>query len=154
MEVEKEFSRPDKGDHAATIRYEIEMLRWAAEQDFGSHPQGSAFLECFLLHYRNLIEFLGNEPKKRYNTDLLVSSIWQELKIPEPRQLAKIQGEGKKLFDRYEPSAGVKISQYLHHCTTHRVNKKGWNTSRMMRELDPLLIEVEEALGRNPQADG
>jgi hypothetical protein len=155
MEKEEEVSRPDKGNHAATILYEIEMVRFAAEQQFESNFSGYAFLECFLLHYRNLIEFLGNEPKKRHiSTDLCVSNIWLELKIPEPRQLTKIQEEGKKLYERYEPSTGVKISQYLHHCTTHRMNKKKWNVSRMMRELNPLLIEVEEALGQNPQAVG
>jgi hypothetical protein len=59
-------SRPDKLEHPDTVLYEIYMLRFAAEQLDGGRIGKDAwvYLETFLLHFRNLIEFIGN-PKRR-----------------------------------------------------------------------------------------
>ena len=61
------YSRPDKLDHAQTVQYEIDLLRFA--KDRLSSPQSSRseadewmYLEAFLLHYRNLIEFSRGKP--------------------------------------------------------------------------------------------
>jgi hypothetical protein len=57
-------SRPDKPSHGQTILFEIDMLRFAAGKllkvgDVPEHEQW-VWLEDFLLHYRDLIEFLGH----------------------------------------------------------------------------------------------
>ena len=56
-------SRPAKLNHADTILYEIYMLRFSAGRLIREHWEESqdawVYLETFLLHYRNLIEFLG-----------------------------------------------------------------------------------------------
>jgi len=51
------YSRPNKLDHADTIRYEIQMLRFSyqrlAEQRL-TERDAWVYLESFLLHYRTL----------------------------------------------------------------------------------------------------
>jgi hypothetical protein len=150
----KEFSRPEKLNDAETIVYEIQMVRFAASRvrqrpDF--NPDGYAFLECFLLHYRNLIEFFGNEEKHIRNTDLHVSNIWEKSGLPEPSRLFDIRERGNELWKAYE-RVEDSISRYLHHCTTYRTGSKSWEVGKMMRELEPLLAEVEKALGRHLQS--
>jgi hypothetical protein len=60
MNIPIENSRPAKLTHTQTILYEIDMLKFAA-RNFGQTDGWSSWsnLECFLLHFRNLIEFFG-----------------------------------------------------------------------------------------------
>jgi hypothetical protein len=133
------FSRPDKLTDGQTILYEIDMLRFAASRLL------RACLECFLVHYRNLIEFLGREQPRFPDTDLHVSNIWQRLGVAEPAQLSKIREQGGKLWHKYE---GVKdkISVYLQHCTTLRTESKSWEVGVMIREIERVLSDVEKAI--------
>src|SRR5215469_987471 len=61
------YSRPEKGSHLSTIQYEIEMLEFCYNAlisnvgKWGDIRMAWACLEAFLLHYRNLVEFFGNE---------------------------------------------------------------------------------------------
>src|ERR1700691_322997 len=59
------YSRPPKLNDADTVLYEIYMLRFAAKRlvrERGEEPQDAwVYLEAFLVHYRNLIEFLGKQ---------------------------------------------------------------------------------------------
>ena len=60
-----EYGRPDKLSHAQTILYEIDMLKFAAGNLEGPTPHARwRNLECFLLHFRNLIEFFGKDSRK------------------------------------------------------------------------------------------
>ena len=143
------FSRPEKLSHADTLRYEINMLRFAAgrlaEQRL-EERDAWIYLEAFLLHYRNLIEFLGND--KPRDTDLHVLTFWELTGLAAPEDLDRIHAEGKALWARYEPrddQGGGRISQYLQHCTTRRVEAKEWPVSRMISEIEPLL----QATARN-----
>jgi hypothetical protein len=115
--------------------------------DRESTKEQCAFLECFLLHFRNLIEFLGVEEDRVQSTDLHVSNIWRHAGLPEPAQLPQIRENGDKLWATYERGGG-RISRYLHHGTTHRRISKSWEVGAMIRALDPLLEELEKALGR------
>src|ERR1700730_14544858 len=127
MEV---FSRPDKLSDAETILYEIFMVRFAAKRlrdGVEFKPDECVFLECFLLHYRNLIEFLGKEDRQK--TDLRLSNIWERIGRPEPAQLAIIREQGIKLWNDYECNEN-KISRYLHHCTMYRTQSKSWEVSK------------------------
>ncbi len=115
------FSRPAKLDHLDTVRYEIHMLRHSySELDKRKLTEESAwiYLESFLLHYRNLIEFLGK--KTPGGTDVHITNLWGLVSLPEPAGVAKLHTVGVGLYDRYEPSdkmGGGRISQYLSHCT-------------------------------------
>jgi hypothetical protein len=149
------ISRPDKLTDAQTILYEIDMLRFAASRllrgTWESQKDQWAYLECFLVHYRNLVEFLGKEqhPGKKQrpgqDTDLYVSNIWQRLGLPKPAQLQIIREQGGKLWIKYE-RAKDRISRYLHHCTTLRTESKSWDVAVMNGEIEPILAEVEKAL--------
>jgi hypothetical protein len=144
-------SRPKKLNHADTILYEIYMLRFAADrlkrEQWDDQKDAWAYLEAFLLHYRNLIEFLGKTRNIR-RTDLHVTTIWKLLKATPPDDASGIHREGKKLWAKYE---GVKdrISRYLQHCTTRRTDAKNWRVDEMSDEIEPLLTPVEAALRRH-----
>jgi hypothetical protein len=145
------LSRPKKLDHVATVRYEIDMLRYAFKRlDERKLVERDAwvYLEAFLLHFRNLIEFLGKENPS--TTDLHVTTIWQSANLPVPTTLPEMCKAGKVLLARYEPrddQGGGRISQYLQHCTTKRIDAKDWKATRMIEEIEPLLCEVEKNLG-------
>jgi hypothetical protein len=143
------FSRPDKLTDAQTILYEIDMLRFAASRllrgTWESDKDQWAYLECFLLHYRNLVEFLGKEQRLVQDTDLHVSNIWRRLSVPEPPQLSKIREQGDKLWAKYE-RVRDRISRYLQHCTTLRTAWKHWEVGAMNGEIEPILADVEKAL--------
>lgn len=148
------LSRPKKLDHIDTVRYEIDMLRYAAnrlaEQKL-TERDAWIYLEAFLLHYRNLIEFLGKENPGQ--TDLHVTTIWQLANLAAPTKLNEINTNGKVLWARYEPKdnqGGGRISQYLQHCTTKRVDAKDWEVSTMMNEIEPSLCELEKSLAATP----
>ncbi len=145
------FSRPNKLDHADTIRYEMYMLRFSIKRlAEGTLTERDAwvYLESFLIHYRSLLDFLGSE--KPSKTDLHITNIWKLVRLAEPTKLKKIYASGKKLRARYEPSdklGGGRISQYLQHCTMKRIDFKDWEVSTMYSEIEPLLSEVERHLG-------
>jgi|SRR5690348_6016431 len=72
----REFFRPEKLSHAQTVLYEIDMLRFARERLLrcaGRSGDEWVFLEDFLLHFRNLIEFFGKPPSR--NSDLSILKV-------------------------------------------------------------------------------
>jgi hypothetical protein len=145
------FSRPKKLGHADTIRYEIDMLRFAAQRLAEmklTERDAWVYLEAFLLHYRNLIDFLGSENPR--STDLHVTSIWHLTNSTPPATLDELYAKGQALRARYEPTdaqGGGRISQYLQHCTMKRIDAKDWEVTAMLGDIEPLLSEVEKHLG-------
>jgi len=147
------LSRPKKLDHVHTIRYEIDMLRFAAHrlaEKTLTERNAWVYLEAFLLHYRNLIDFLGSENPR--STDLHVTNIWPlaNLTPPATATLNELYAKGRALRARYEPTdaqGGGRISQYLQHCTTKRTDAKDWAVTAMVDDIEPLLSEVEKYLG-------
>jgi hypothetical protein len=147
------LSRPPKLDHLDTVRYEIDMLRFAAyrlaEQRL-TERDAWVYLEDFLLHYRNLIDFLGSPKPGPNSTDLHITNIWQLGNLVPPMELDEIYARGRALRAKYEPSkdqGGVRISQYLQHCTTKRIEAKDWKVSTMVGDIEPLLSQIEKHLG-------
>lgn len=81
---------PARLNHADKILYEIYMLRFTAQRLLEHHQQANwrdrkdawVYLEAFLLHYRNLIEFLGKpsektKTRKTRSDTLNVKTIWK-----------------------------------------------------------------------------
>jgi hypothetical protein len=145
----KTFSRLEKATDVDTILYEIDMLRFAASELVGGKLEHGnrewVYLECFLLHYRNLIEFVGKEQHLVQKTDLHVSNIWKKIRTSPPKELAKLSAEGRKLWEKYERTDD-RISRFLQHCTTLRTQFKEWEVGTMYNELDPLLQAIEIAI--------
>jgi hypothetical protein len=145
------LSRPKKLDHIDTVQYEIDMLRFAARRLAGktlTERDAWVYLETFLLHYRNLIDFLGSESPR--STDLHVTNIWQLTSLTPPATLNEIYAKSRTLRARYEPTdaqGGGRISQYLQHCTTKRIHAKDWEVGTMINDIEPLLSEVEKHFG-------
>jgi hypothetical protein len=142
------YSRPDKLNDSYTVAYEIDMLRFAAEKllesDWKCERDAWVYLEAFLLHFRNLLEFFGKE--KPSETDLHVTTIWKAGCGPAGDRLAEIHEKGKQLWAQYEPKdvdGGGRISQYLHHCTTKRTDSKEWRIDEMNKQIEPLLKAVD-----------
>jgi hypothetical protein len=142
-------SRPDKGDHAETVLYEIDMLRFALNRltsPLRSSTERDAwvYLEAFLLHYRNLIEFFGNpHPRKTDLTILRTESFWNVR--PKETDIAKMIRPD--LWEKYDTNDNLEaVSKYLHHCTQQRVIKKKWRIAEMYEELRPTIEKFESLL--------
>lgn len=152
----KTFSRLEKATDAETILYEIHMLRFAASKLVSGkldREQEWVYLESFLLHYRNLIEFVGKEQQHIHKTDLHVTKSWRRMGMFAPiRDVDKIHAAGRKLWEKYE-RVDDRISRFLQHCTTLRTAFKEWEVGTMYNELDPLLQEIEVAI-RPARAQG
>jgi hypothetical protein len=146
-----ESSRPSKFTNAETILYEIDMLRFAAHS-FGEPDGWSSWrnLECFLIHFRNLIEFFGKpEPRQDDLSIQRPDTIWPDTATrPSAGTLKPLHRED--LWDKYEVRSATqvndKISRYLQHRTGQRVEGKSWRVREMFEELDPLMSEFEKLL--------
>jgi hypothetical protein len=148
------LSRPKKIHHPDTVLYEIYMLRFTAARLLEGQTKGYwrdekdawVYLEAFLVHFRNLIEFLGKEEPGK--TDVSVKTIWESMNLVPPDNLDKIHAKGIELLKRYEPKGDnvSRISQYLAHCTTKRIEPIDWYIDTMTEEIEPLLTEIEKCL--------
>jgi hypothetical protein len=104
MQLPNQISRPSKYTNAETVLYEIDMLRFTAEQFGKSENQWCEWcnLECFLLHFRNLIEFFGNLHPRGDDLNIQTpEKIWPNpATMPTPAQLAPLHRED--LWTKYE----------------------------------------------------
>jgi hypothetical protein len=149
------YSRTEKESHLDTIHYELSMLNFCGAQldklsSAGDRASFNVFLECFLLHYRNVMEFLsGNHHRKGKrpgeSSDLSTADPrpWAGREL-SPEEVAKIQSPAKTIDDKYFQD----ISQYLQHCTERRFAEgKFWKYGEMFAELRPA---IEAFLQRFP----
>lgn len=146
------YSRGDKESHLETIRYEIDMLdycfqRFRKTRDRGDRGENNAFLEGFLLHYRNLIEFLGGRPKRKTDLRLSRPKVWLH-----PRRRVDVSKLARPdLVRKYHRP----ISRYLQHCTEDRANvPREWNVEDMYDELNKLLSDFEQKVSLSRQVPG
>jgi len=146
------FSRPETLDHADTILYEIEMLRFTRDCLLSPPATSSqdkkdkyVYLEGFLLHYRNLIEFFGKQ--KPGEGDLSIhhpEAVWP-IRRPGGPDLEFMRVPD--LWEKYDTYDNVgSISKYLHHCTEQRTEAKSWNVQEMFEELRPAIERFESLL--------
>src|ERR1019366_3919100 len=152
-------SRIKKDNNFLTVLYEIDMLRFAYGQvvcprEAAREADVWVFLEVFLLHYRNLLDFFGKEP--RFATDLSIARpemIWSqedglENRMPDDAALKEMQNRGIRLWQQYDDwnQREDTISRYLQHCTTYRTGPKEWFPIAMMYEMESLLDLLERHL--------
>jgi len=146
------YSRPEKLSDRQTIIYEIDMLKYCyrklvEEKKPLRKLDGYVLLECFLLHYRNLIDFFGKEPSR---DDLSISRPvdWAEDSKIDQARISSLTA-AKKLREEYEGHGMPDtISRYLHHCTKQRTQAKAWPVQEMYSKLDPF---IEGFLGLFPK---
>ena len=144
------YGRRDQEENLDTIRYEIDMLDYCYERyvDLERKQQTSdqgdlnAYLECFLLHYRNLVEFFSTKDIRKDETNLRIylPLAWAsgKLDVEETKQLIR-----RDLFD----SVWQKISIYLAHCTTYRASTlTEWPVDEMYKELNKTLAQFEKVM--------
>jgi cytochrome P450 len=128
MNAPEENSRPAKLTHAQTVLYEIDMLKFTAG-NFGRSNEWSSWsnLECFLLHFRNLIEFFGKPADDRDTLSILKPGSFSK---DQQKQEVLKKLYRNDLWAKYEvrkaDEENDKISRYLQHCTEERVNDKSW----------------------------
>src|SRR5713226_4869981 len=153
------ISRPDKLADYQTVLYEVDMLRFAYSRvikppDEAKEGDVWSNLECFLVHYRNLLDFFGKPP--RQDSDLTISRpdvIWDASLGLNPRRpsadiLDRIQTVGRKVWEKYEngKQRNDTISRYLQHCTTFRTTFKEWFPIEMMAEIKEAIELFEQHL--------
>ena len=151
--------RTDKLDHFQTILYEIDMLRFTHTRMMPAWPGATegdvwVYLESFLVHYRNLLEFFGKNSSKK--SDLTIwrpELIWTQdsglnARRPSEGDLRAMQQVGTELWKKYEDrnNRADTISRYLQHCTTFRTAFEQWNPHEMMSELHSALELFESHL--------
>lgn len=149
MPTISEFSRPPD-DNAQTVLYEINMLRFAKSRLEAASTKGDewVYLEDFLLHYRNLIEFFGKPKPHLCKGDLSIlrpELIWPG-HVPEKTVLDSMTSPD--LWKKYDTRDNNQaISKYLHHCTEQRVEPRApWKVNVMYEELRPILETFESLL--------
>ena len=152
MNLPNQVSRPSKYTNAQTILYEIDVLRFTAGRFQKSENEWGEWsnLACFLLRFRNLIEFFGNPQPRRDDLNIQTpEKIWLDpATMPSPVQLASLHRED--LWTKYEvrdprdqTQVNDKISRYLQHCTEQRVEGKEWKVGEMFAGLEPSMSKFE-----------
>lgn len=152
------FSRPSKESHEGTIHYEAQMLRHCKDRLMTlkkSDPtvdqrEMVVYLECFLLHYRNLAQFLSGKGGSSKDLRMTNSKKWS------PRQLTREEAEqvttpAVKTYDKYCHD----ISTYLSHCTRQRYEEEmSWKPKEMWRDIEPAINAFEKLFPRNEGRPG
>jgi hypothetical protein len=134
----QKYQRSRKSSHLDTVHYEIDMLEYSFSRLSGQRelPETNMAVECFLLHYRNLIEFFSGA-KHRKGSDISVADpgVWAGRTLT-PDELNSLQTPALKLSDEY----WADLSQFLQHCTERRYKEfKEWKPKEMMDKLKPVL---------------
>jgi len=147
-------TRINKLSHSDTVLYEIHMLRFTCdrliESDWKNERDAWVYLESFLVHYRNLVEFLS-KPRSQVRQqggvqDIHITNIWGLEGQAVPSWVAEVHAKAGPLWAKYGEASVERISRFLQHCTTQRIQMKEWRIDEMVNEIEPLLAEVENAL--------
>ena len=158
MTNDAQYSRLDKLNDAETILYEIDMLRFAMKRLLSPGPGWSdgdewIYLEAFLLHYRNLVEFFSGRHKRIDDLSIAKpADIWGTQR-PERADLDLLTRPD--LYEKYDTTDNREaISKYLHHCTKQRIIKKKWAIKAMFEDLRPVIEMFESLLPAYKPATG
>jgi hypothetical protein len=151
VDMDLSVARPMKMSEQATVEYELDMLRFAWERINTATANGVTdwyaymYLECFLLHYRIVIQLLAaNKPR---SDDVSLATFFAQVKKNKRDEIERI---AKPLLRQYSDS----ISKYLAHCTTLRHTRdKAWRANEMYFELLPAIQLLREAFGLPQRSD-
>lgn len=142
--MSKMFSRPSKESHEGTIHYEVRMLRLSADW-LSKHAKSSAqeemftYLECFLLHYRNLAQFLSGKGGSRGDLRITNYKSWSNKQLTQ-EQLKEVTELAAPTYREYCHD----ISTYLSHCTRQRYEQeKRWDPQKMLSDIEPAIAAFE-----------
>ncbi len=112
-----------------TLQYEIRHLHYAFRMIFKAKDDiylKNIFIESFLIHWRNLIDFLYKSSKNK-DDDILSIDYVNDVKRWEEKR-------GKKT--RYLIEEHNDVNKYLAHITYKRIEAlKQWEFSQMLEEL-------------------
>jgi hypothetical protein len=131
------LSRPRKLSHINTVFYEIDMLEFCyrrlGQGMWTDRRDRYVFLEAFLLHYRNLVQFFANAGGLK----ACDCEVWSPKRLSEEELRSIVDKRpNKKYF-------GL-ISQYLSHCTKKRAERdRVWNVVQMYEELTGVICAFE-----------
>ena len=138
------YARPEKASHLDTIRYEIDMLHFCRDrivEKKGSWPvpgDSYVYLESFLLHYRNLVEFFAGI--SHWEGDLVITEPrlwWTKGKVDEAEIKRLTRPDLREKYHR-------EISKFLQHCTTQRAEvPQTWPIEDMYSKLNEVLSAFE-----------
>jgi hypothetical protein len=144
------YSRRTKENDAQTVLYEIDLLRFARERLLAPQPWWTEldewlYLEDFLLHYRNLIEFFGKQNPGSGDLSILYPErIWL---ANSPDKTILDSMTRPDLWEKYDTRDNDEsISKCLHHRTSQRTVAKRWDVKIMYGELQPILERFESLL--------
>jgi len=139
------YSRPQKSSHLDTIAYEIDMLRFCLgrlRQPPASWESGdrNVFIECFLLHFRNLVRFFSGEGHRNGDLSTAAPMPWAARALSND-EVAILQEPARTLDNEYFNV----VSKYLQHCTEARYSEgREWDLDGMYSKLLPLFIHFEK----------
>ena len=143
------YERKPKESHRETVSYEIDMLAFCFDKlpkDKGCERSDEyLYLEGFLLHYRNLLEFLsGAHHRNGYDISTRDPDTWANRKM-STAEIAAIVDPAKGPDAKYHQV----ISTYLQHCTLSRYQQgMVWDVIEMKSAIEPAIAEFERAFPR------
>jgi len=148
--MKDKYSRKIKENNAETLLYEVDLLRFARErllspQSWWTQLDEWLYLEDFLLHFRNLIEFFGKpKPGDGDLSILRPELVWFD-HVPDKADLDSMTR--LDLWEKYDTRDNDEaISKYLHHCTIQRTAAKDWDVKTMYEDLLPVIERFERLL--------
>src|SRR5713101_1571366 len=94
-------TRINKLSHSDTILYEIYMLRFTfgrlIRSQWENERDAWVYLESFLVHYRNWIEFLGKQQDRIRQGDIHITTLWELEGLSTPSWANQIHSKGQAL---------------------------------------------------------
>jgi len=148
------YERSEKKSHLHTVWYEIAMLRYCylelrKRKTTMMKPEYNLYVEGFLLHFRNVIEFCSGRKHRTAKggkpADISTANpeVWAGRPITH-EELALIQTPAQLLEQKYFEE----ISQFLQHCTERRfIDSKQWDLDNMFMELKPIVLAFNNSFG-------
>lgn len=111
------------------VKYEFDMLEWTyfklSNDDASSKQEKNAYIECFLIHARNLTDFFSPQLSAQ-NDDVLASHFFDNAEVWKSHESNLCQ---------YIKSQRSDINKTLAHLTYYRVKPKQWEGARIYDEL-------------------
>lgn len=111
------------------VKYEFDMLEWTylrlSNDRASSKEEMNAYIECFLIHARNLTDFFAPR-RSTQNDDVLANHFFDNSEVWKSHESNLCQ---------YIKSQRSDINKTLAHLTYHRVKPKQWEGARIYDEL-------------------